>query len=63
MDRFRRWVIGPLTGQRGQDMVEYAMISMFISVAIVLAAVAVDLTTPFETWAATVCNQIAPGTC
>jgi len=63
VDRSRRWLIGTLTGEGGQDMVEYAMISMFISVAIVLAAVAVDLTTPFGAWAATVCNQIAPGTC
>ena len=63
MDRLGRWISGTLTGQRGQDMVEYAMISMFISVAIVLAAVAVDLTTPFGAWATTVCNRIAPGTC
>ena len=63
MDRFRRWTSGTLTGECGQDMVEYAMISMFISVAIVLAAVAVDLTTPFGSWAATVCNQVASGTC
>ena len=63
MDRLGRWISGTLTGQRGQDMVEYAMISMFISVAIVLAAVAADLTTPFGAWATTVCNQIAPGTC
>ena len=63
MDRFRRWILGTLTGEGGQDMVEYAMISIFISVAIVLAAVAADLTTPFGTWAATVCNEIAPGSC
>ena len=63
MSKLYVWFKGLLSSEGGQDMVEYAMISMFISVAIVLAAVAVDLTTPFGAWATTVCNRIAPGTC
>lgn len=63
MELLRRWLMRIAADQRGQDMVEYAMITLFISVAIVLAAVAVDLTTPFGVWATNVCNAMAPGAC
>jgi Flp pilus assembly pilin Flp len=61
--RLRQWLIRIATSERGQDMVEYALVTMFISVAIVLAAVAVNLTGSFELWATAVCNEVAPGTC
>jgi Flp pilus assembly pilin Flp len=49
--------------ERGQDMVEYAKVTMFISVAIMLAVVAVNLSGAFGVWATTVCNEVAPATC
>ncbi len=59
MERLIRLAIS----ERGQDMVEYAMISMLISVAIVLAALIIDIPGAFEAWATTICNEIAPDTC
>ena len=63
MERLKRWFIRIAASERGQDMVEYAMVTMFISVAIVLAVVTVNLSGAFEVWAVEVCNQVAPGTC
>ncbi|MEE8385360.1 MAG: hypothetical protein V3S01_05555 [Dehalococcoidia bacterium] len=63
MENLKRWFIRIAAGERGQDMVEYAMVTMFISVAIVLAAVTVNLSGAFGLWAAEVCNEVAPGTC
>lgn len=44
------WLKDKLQGERGQDMVEYALITVLVSVAIVLAVWAI-LPTAFETWA------------
>ncbi len=50
MDRVRRWLIGVLLSERGQDMVEYGLITLVISMAIVFATVGTGLTGAFETW-------------
>ncbi len=63
MESLKLWFIRIAAGERGQDMVEYAMVTMFISVAIVLAAVAVNLSGAFGVWAAEVCKEVAPDTC
>jgi Flp pilus assembly pilin Flp len=52
VERLKRWLIKIATGQRGQDMVEYAMIVLLISVPIVLVGFA--LLPAFEAWA----NQV-----
>ncbi len=44
------WLKDLLRSERGQDMVEYALITVVISVAIVLAAIGI-LYGPFQTWA------------
>ncbi len=62
MENLKRWFIRITAGERGQDMVEYAMVTMFISVAIVLAVVAVNLSGAFGAWGTTVCNEVARGT-
>ena len=49
MERFKRWLIRIAASERGQDMVEYAMLTMFVSVPIVLAAIA--LPSAFGAWA------------
>ena len=49
--------------ERGQDMVEYALITVIISVAVVLA-ITLILEPAFTTWANTVANCItSPGSC
>jgi Flp pilus assembly pilin Flp len=63
VERLKGWLIRLVASERGQDMVEYAMITMFISVAVVLAVVAVNLPGAFGLWAVEVCNEVAPGTC
>ena len=44
------WLKDMLRGERGQDMVEYALITVLISVAIVLATLLI-LPGAFTTWA------------
>ena len=63
MERLKGWLIRIAASEGGQDMVEYAMITMFISVAIVLATLVVDLPGAFGLWAGEVCNHVATGTC
>ena len=44
------WLNGLLKGERGQDLVEYALITAVISIAIIVA-VMVIIGPAFETWA------------
>ncbi len=44
------WLNGLLKSERGQDMVEYALITAVISIVIVLATIAV-IGPAFTTWA------------
>lgn len=57
VERIQRWLTRSLKNERGQDMVEYAMITMFISVAIVLVTVGL-LAPAFTTWANDVANCV-----
>ena len=59
MKRLKRWLIRLTASERGQDMVEYAMITLFVSVPIVLAAIA--LPSVFGAWSEQVAAAI-PGT-
>ncbi len=47
------WVKDLLRNERGQDMVEYALITVIVSVAIVLAVLAI-LPGAFTAWAETI---------
>ncbi len=51
VERIQRWLISILDGERGQDMVEYALITVVISVTIVLAALVADIPGAFNAWA------------
>ncbi len=56
-------IMGLLKGERGQDMVEYALITVVISVAIVLATIFV-LGGAFTDWATDLKDCItSPGNC
>jgi len=48
VNRLRRW----LPGERGQDLVEYALVTLFLSMAIVLTVAIVGLEDSFAAWAA-----------
>ena len=55
------WLKDLLRSERGQDMVEYALITVVISVAIVLVAIGV-LAPAFTSWAADLASCItSPG--
>ena len=58
------WLKGLLRSERGQDMVEYALITVVISVAIVLATIGI-LEGAFEAWAQDLeaCITSTGGTC
>lgn len=57
------WLNDLLHSERGQDMVEYALITVVISVAVVLAALLI-LGPAFTTWANDVKSCITlPGSC
>ncbi len=57
------WLNGLLRGERGQDMVEYALIIAVISIVIVLA-VMLAIGPAFETWASGVAGCITdPANC
>ncbi len=56
MERFERWLIRVLKNERGQDMVEYALVITTISVPIVLAAIVIPPV--FTTWAEQVAGVI-----
>ena len=47
------WLNGLLKSERGQDMVEYALITAVISIVIVLAVITI-IGPAFETWATAV---------
>ncbi len=53
------WLTSLIRSERGQDMVEYALITVVISVAIVLATIAI-LEPAFSAWAKGLCETIAP---
>ncbi len=57
------WLKDLLRNERGQDMVEYALITVVISVAIVLVAIGI-LSPAFQTWAGDLRDCItSPGNC
>lgn len=57
------WLNGLLKSERGQDMVEYALITAVISIVVVLATIAL-IGPAFEAWAGTVAACIeVPTTC
>ena len=51
------WLTSLLKSERGQDMVEYALITVLISVAVVLAAIFI-LEPAFTTWATNLASCI-----
>ena len=57
------WLNGLLKRERGQDMVEYALITAVISIVIVLATIAL-IGPAFTTWAGAVATCIElPSSC
>ena len=57
------WLNGLLKSERGQDMVEYALITAVISIVIVLATIAL-IGPAFEEWAGAVATCIElPSAC
>jgi len=50
MTKLLVWLQSKLQAERGQDMVEYALITVLVSVAIVIVVFGI-LPTAFETWA------------
>ena len=56
------WLTDLLRSERGQDMVEYALITVVISVVIVTAVVAL-LAPGFRAWANDLCEEISGSTC
>ena len=59
MERLKRWLIKIAASERGQDMVEYAMLTLFVCVPIVLAAI--GLPSAFEAWSDRVAAAIPGG--
>ena len=57
MSKLYLWFKGLLSSEGGQDMVEYALITVLISVAIVVAAIGI-LSPAFTTWATDLATQI-----
>ncbi len=56
------WLKDLLRSERGQDMVEYGLITVLISAAIVLAVLIADLPGAFEAWADGVAGCISDST-
>jgi Flp pilus assembly pilin Flp len=56
------WLKDLLRGERGQDMVEYALITVVISVAIVTAVILL-LQPGFVAWANDLCAEISGSAC
>ncbi len=63
MTKLYTWMKDLLRSERGQDMVEYALITVIISVAVVLATIFI-LEPAFTTWATSVktCIEL-PSSC
>ena len=57
MSKLYMWLKGLLSSEGGQDMVEYALITVLISVAIVVAAIGI-LNPAFTTWATDLAAEI-----
>ncbi len=61
MTKLYTWLKGLLRNESGQDMVEYALITVIISVAVVLATIFI-LEPAFTSWATDLASCItAPG--
>jgi Flp pilus assembly pilin Flp len=63
VDSLWRWLAAVLPGQRGQDLVEYALLTIVLSLAIVGAVAAVHLEDSFATWASDVYDCIDSADC
>ena len=57
MSKLYVWFKGLLSNEGGQDMVEYALITVLISLAIVVAAIGI-LSPAFTTWATDLAAEI-----
>ncbi len=63
MTKLYTWLKGLIKSKRGQDMVEYALITAVISIAIIVAVIAI-LGPAFTTWANSVEDCImSPSAC
>jgi Flp pilus assembly pilin Flp len=52
-------IVDLLRGERGQDLVEYALITILVSIAIISAVVLIDLPGAFSTWATDVYDCVS----
>jgi Flp pilus assembly pilin Flp len=53
------WLKGLIDSERGQDLVEYALIAVLVSIAIISAVVIVDLPGAFAAWAGDVYDCVS----
>ena len=58
MSKFFEMIKGLLRGERGQDVIEYALISALVSVGIIAVVIATGMVDAFGTWAAAVAGAI-----
>jgi Flp pilus assembly pilin Flp len=54
------WITDLLRREEGQDVIEYALISALISVAIIVVVLATGLVDAFGGWATAVGNALTP---
>jgi Flp pilus assembly pilin Flp len=50
-----------LSSEAGQDLVEYALVTMFVSVAVVIAAAATGMVPAFTEWGNNIGNCLSSG--
>ena len=56
------WIVDLIRSERGQDMVEYGLITVLISVAIVLAVLASGVVDAFGDWGTAIAGCISDPT-
>jgi Flp pilus assembly pilin Flp len=60
------WITDLLSSERGQDMVEYALITVVVSIGIILAVLAAGIPEAFGTWGegiAACVSSVDPASC
>jgi Flp pilus assembly pilin Flp len=62
MSKLYTWLKDLLRSERGQDMVEYALITVVISLAVILVAIGL-LSPAFQEWATDLASCITGGAC
>jgi Flp pilus assembly pilin Flp len=61
VETVRTYLLKFLSSETGEDLVEYAMVTMFVSVAVAIAVAATGIVPAFNEWGENIANCLSSG--